>query len=138
MAWDYGPVVNAWAAGLFEGEGTIYLDRSRDKRGNGRVRLALALSSTDLDVIRRFRTAVDCGTVVGPYTPTKGVKPYWTWRVRRERDALLLIERFRPLLGERRLARLSELLAERDLNHSTYVVRQRQRIHAGTDQMVLS
>ena len=64
----------AWAAGLFEGEGSIY------PSGSG-VRLALKM--TDEEPIRRFAKIVKRGSVYGPYSYERWSdghkrKPFWT------------------------------------------------------------
>ena len=95
----------AWAAGLFEGEGTI----TSAKRPNGKRHLRLALGSTDEDVVRRFHAAVGVGSVGGPYGPyVEGRKPHWQWHsaCRKANQALDLLL---PHLGERRVARAEEV-----------------------------
>lgn len=64
----------AWAAGLFEGEGSITHD-DRD--------LQVTLVNTDLEIVERFFEIVDRGKIYGPYTQgyrdgyTR--KPRWLW-----------------------------------------------------------
>jgi hypothetical protein len=68
----------AWAAGLFEGEGTIsHVWRRRESPD-----LQIALKMTDEDVVRRFDEIVDRGKVYGPYLPLSHGdrrKPFWHW-----------------------------------------------------------
>ena len=64
----------AWAAGLFEGEGSI----SRFGR-SGKFDLRVSLNMTDEDVVRRFDAIVDGGKVYGPYSSYRGHKPIWSW-----------------------------------------------------------
>jgi hypothetical protein len=72
----------AWAAGLFDGEGSITL--------SGRC-LHVRLRNTDLELVERFHAIIGIGTVYGPYSrqPQDGLrrKPVWDW-VAREEDAL--------------------------------------------------
>jgi hypothetical protein len=96
----------AWAAGLFEGEGSI---------GQSRGYPRLQLASTDEDVVRRFQSVVNGGAVHGPY-PSRGptgstrqdYKVHWRWgatgRPARAIMALLL-----PWLGKRRMERWTEV-----------------------------
>lgn len=65
----------AWAAGLFEGEGSCFAR----KKDSGHHYIELSLASTDEDVLRRFHDAVGVGTVHGP-RKLPGRKPIWTWR----------------------------------------------------------
>ena len=68
----------AWAAGLFEGEGTItHVSRRRDT-----FDLVVGLKMTDEDIVRRFDEIVDRGKVYGPYLPPSHGdrrKPFWYW-----------------------------------------------------------
>jgi hypothetical protein len=93
----------AWAAGLFEGEGSITMC--------GRY-VHLQLKSTDEDVVVRFHEVVGCGSVYGPYSYNQPDgykrKPAWVW-VCREADAMIVFRKFAPWLGKRRLARGREL-----------------------------
>lgn len=74
-AFQYRPEL-AWAAGLFEGAGSVYV--------GGRSRRAVAkLAMTDEDVVRKFARAVGTGSIGGPYRNKKypDNKPYWHWRI---------------------------------------------------------
>ena len=92
----------AWAAGLFEGEGTF----TTDNRGTS-VRACLHM--TDQDVVERFAAIVG-GKVLGPYGPYGHSAPRWQWEAYGE-NALRLMDLFEPYLGQRRLARCAELRA---------------------------
>lgn len=115
----------AWAAGLFEGEGTIYLARST--RRNERPRLALSLSSTDKDVVEKFRSIFGVGTLTGPYMQKKSTKPCWLWRVRKEEDCDSMIEALYPYLGTRRRMTIDSLLAEKEESDRRWRPRRRGR-----------
>lgn len=99
----------AWAAGLFEGEGTFVAARRRD-----RFYLRLVISMSDEDVLERFRQAVG-----GRHAPTPvkrrhsrhlGAKQMWRLEYSGI-DAIRIGELFRPWLGARRTARLDEIHA---------------------------
>lgn len=100
-----GPIAEqlAWAAGLFEGEGTITMC--------GPVFTA-QLKNTDESVIHRFLEIIDLATVYGPYTGHHkdgfNRKPYWNWMAREE-IACEALERLAPWLSRRRLERAREL-----------------------------
>lgn len=96
----------AWAAGLFEGEGSMY--PYRDSK-TGRLYPRLDLASTDEDVVRRFSRIVDGRAVYGPIQRGEK-KPFWRWQATGgpAKKALAL---FAPYLGERRTARMHEVLA---------------------------
>lgn len=105
----------AWAAGLFEGEGSAYI------RGGGRtserIYLSLEIHMTDEDVVRRFGEVVGFGTVRGPYTSggSDQFKPRWKWAAcGAEAYKLARSPEFYGQLGTRRRARLAEIIAAID------------------------
>ena len=66
----------AWAAGFFDGEGSVSLAKNRWLRIN--------IGQADPEPLERFRAAVGLGRVLGPYqhVPTRGgylPKPHWMW-----------------------------------------------------------
>ncbi len=65
----------AWAAGLFEGEGCIYL-KKHNRPGRGTHDRRLYVTSTDLDVLQRFRSIVACGAIYAG--SNHRVNPAWT------------------------------------------------------------
>lgn len=93
----------AWAAGLFEGEGSWL----QPKQGGYRASLAM----TDLDAVLAFRRAVGFGKVDGPLF-REDRKPMWTWRVQSFQHVQALGAMFWPWLCRRRRARLLEILAD--------------------------
>jgi hypothetical protein len=95
----------AWAAGFFEGEGSISPSTRR-----GRIEgMSVSLGSTDYDVIERFSKIWGCGSLCGPYQ--RGThKPIWHFRIHNFDDAKTMLERMYPHLGQRRSARIDEVL----------------------------
>lgn len=101
----------AWAAGLFEGEGCIYLgDKAKVRRQR-----ALMINMTDRDVLERFHEIVDCGTV----KPIKinrekypHWKPQWVWRANAWPDIVDVLLTFLPHLCGRRREKALALLAD--------------------------
>lgn len=87
----------AWAAGLFEGEGTIGTQTQ-----NGRVRIRMALATTDHDILLRFQRIVGCGNITGPKWREKSTKPIWIWTVTSQDDIAKVSLLFSPYLGDRR------------------------------------
>lgn len=78
----------AWAAGLFEGEGSI------GKR--------LQLKMVSVESVRRFHAAIGVGAVYGPYGPYPsqlGSKPYWQWTAWRPEDITTAADILRPHLS---------------------------------------
>ena len=96
-----------WLAGLLEGEGCFSLDGNGAKsRGYGK--LVIVLQMTDRDVVARAAKILG-GPVAGPYRPKVSRKEVWTTRVWCRRAASWMMT-LHPLMGERRQARIQELL----------------------------
>jgi hypothetical protein len=96
----------AWAAGLFEGEGSISCtDRSHN----------ISLEMTDHDVVERFRDAVGTGVIYGPYDKGPRRKPMYVWRAggRAQREQVLRL--LYPYFGERRRAQADAFIAHRHM-----------------------
>ena len=83
----------AWLAGLFEGEGCIYL---RKKDGSP----VLLISMTDEDIICRVYATTGVGYV--NYREPIGKKSVWRWSVQKWSDVGNILETLLPLLGIRR------------------------------------
>lgn len=95
-----------WAAGLFEGEGTITF--------TARGRVALALASTDKDIVDEFQRIVG-GKVYGPYIPrTDNSKPYYQWHDTGEDNINEVLDMISPYLLTRRTSRVEECIALRN------------------------
>lgn len=113
----------AWAAGLFEGEGTIYL--AKKKSGNSPM---LSLSSTDRDVVRRFHRILGVGRIDGPYQVGEN-KPYWMWCVSSYAKVQWIVILFWRWLGKRRKNRAREILVS--LHGTVVPPSQRERCPQG-------
>lgn len=94
----------AWAAGIFEGGGSIL-------SVNGGRQRRLALRMTDEDVVRRWAAAVNAN-VLGPYSNDRDDgsvrKQVWVCHLNGRR-ADRMLARFWPWLGERRRGRAVQL-----------------------------
>jgi hypothetical protein len=97
----------AWAAGLYEGEGSCSVIYNTHKKR--RFHPQLNLGSTDRDVVYKFHSVVGFGNVTGPYYP-KNRKLIWRWRGHGWEAVRFFLEHLGPYLGERRKARLHEIL----------------------------
>jgi hypothetical protein len=94
----------AWAAGLFEGEGSAVVCFQRLKRGSserGKPYLQLTLSSTDLDVLQRLQRLVG-GRLNGPYQWGDKRKPIWRWQMTGQKEVDRVVCLLFPWLGARR------------------------------------
>jgi len=94
----------AWAAGLFEGEGSVSLHTR-----NGKVEgLSVDINMTDEDVLLKFKKIIGYGVINGPYQRGKN-KPHWQVRVHAYEDALRVINMLYPYMGSRRMSRMDEV-----------------------------
>lgn len=101
----------AWAAGLFEGEGTIGFNLGRY---GTRVRIVPCIQMTDRDVIEKLKLVLKVGTVHGPYLSKNAPKhhiPCFRWQIGRQSDAIGFLMTILPLLGERRRQRAEDAIA---------------------------
>lgn len=89
----------AWAAGLFEGEGCVYVPPPDQGRG---LRLTVAQSGEDdvaPPVLVRFQQAIGGGGVIvrtGPNALSK--KQRWVWRLQRRTDSQRVLDMLAPYL----------------------------------------
>ena len=93
----------AWAAGLFEGEGSCFVG------GKGNRQPRVALNMTDEDVVRRFAATIGRGNVRFYERPEPN-QPVWQWSVQSAADVLYALGLLWPYLGERRRASATEVL----------------------------
>ncbi len=117
------PIDAAWAAGLFEGEGTFHALHGRYPRAS--------MSSTDHDVMMRFVAIVGVGTLAGPIVDSRfpDRKPLWRWNTTNAQDFVRLAALLEPQLGSRRRERLAELRVTTRLADPAYVAGNRTPSH---------
>jgi hypothetical protein len=95
----------AWAAGIFEGEGTI-----GKNGGKGRRSRQVIVAMSDLDVLEKLQQVLGVGAVRGPYLRDVTRKPMYAWRVSARQDVQSVLNALLPYLGERRTAQARESL----------------------------
>lgn len=110
----------AWAAGIYEGEGSLYVCRRT---------MLMSVKMTDLDVLQRLRDVMGFGVVYGPYTllnfPQR--KPTYAWQVGNFEGMQAACAFFWPWLGMRRRAKIVEVL-------TTIATRPRRRYGVRAEQ----
>lgn len=94
----------AWAAGLFEGEGSIRITSLES--GTKRVRVSLGL--TDPDVIRKFQSI--CGGTLYAEPRRASYKPIERWNLGSHSEVLEFLILMSPYLGARRREKAIEAL----------------------------
>lgn len=93
----------AWAAGLFEGEGTFNMARPSG------AYFQMSITSTDKDVIERFAQIAGIGSVRPQKMQKSHTKPTWRWCAG-GRAAIPFLDEIYPWLGKRRRARADDVL----------------------------
>lgn len=82
------PIELAWAAGFFDGEGSVFVNRKRNVRRSGRpgsepyntVSVCLSVSQVEPAPLIRFADAVGGRRPTGPYKPRSvNSRPYYRW-----------------------------------------------------------
>jgi hypothetical protein len=89
---------DAWAAGLFEGEGSVIV---RWSKNTSRTYVQISLEISDRDVVERFAVIAGFGKVT-LRKPKKNRKPMFAWRGHGWSNARQLFNRFDQFLGKRR------------------------------------
>lgn len=107
----------AWVAGLIEGEGSFTFAGGTTKSGRRFPQIQCGM--TDEDVIRKLHRLTGCGGVSVSDSNRKQNPDYklmYCWIVTRREDVESVLVQIRPHMGDRRRARLDELLAYFDEN----------------------
>lgn len=95
----------AWAAGLFEGEGSIHAAEKR-----GRYCPGVQVGMTDQPVVQHLFEVMRFGAVYGPYAKRKpNWKPCVTWQATGWTAFHRTRSMFEGYLGERRTAKFEEI-----------------------------
>lgn len=89
-----------WAAGLFEGKGTV--SKLSDRRHTHRLSVKL----NDDEPLKRFMAAVETGKIYGPYPATD---PYYVW-IADGNDAIDVALMLKPRLSRPARDRLAPLV----------------------------
>lgn len=107
----------AWAAGLFEGEGTW--NAYQQSKGNNTMQVQMRLAMSDRDVVERFAAILGFGQIRERKAPVEDHwKPIFEWYAYRRGHIRSAIEMFWPYLGDRRRERASEIWALGEAIHA--------------------
>ena len=111
MAKRYGNEAFAWAAGLLDARGSLYVKR-RAVHTHKRPVLALSYQLTDRETLERFAATVGiAGTLCKLRRPSAGGSAVWQlqYNGRRAESVVAAVE---PWLGSRRLDQLAAIREE--------------------------
>lgn len=91
----------AWCAGLFDGEGSVYLLKHGTHPGYSVLEAGITQSSGSglPEVLERFRSCLGIGRIYGPYAAPDGYAPVYRWKAHRQVDIKRVIESLRRHLG---------------------------------------
>lgn len=107
---NIGPAELAWAAGHFEGEGTISISA---ERRNGYARPLASLASTDREVIELF-SAWWPTSIAGkkPRIPTANARPVYRWEINSASKVRAFIDQIGQYLRTERCRAKFEIVSE--------------------------
>ncbi len=103
----------AWLAGLLEGEGCFYLGWRKTRKGEARPVATIVLTMTDKDVVQRAADLMET-TIFGGKTRGNQIKAPWTCSVTRNNETNRISRLLRPYMGERRQAKIDQILEATD------------------------
>lgn len=91
----------AWAAGLFDGDGSTCLAKHRSHRGHRTADVAITQASMagEPEVLARFRDVVGVGRIYGPYASGVSHAPVYRYKAQRLADVEHVIRATWPWLG---------------------------------------
>lgn len=98
----------AWAAGLFDGEGSFML--THNSRPDRHPKARATLSMTNETLVRRFAAAVGVGTVTGPEHRERE-RPMWRWTANRYEHFERVLALLGPWLGTEKKAKADDVKA---------------------------
>jgi len=107
---DISPADLAWAAGHFEGEGTISISA---ERRNGYARPLASLASTDREIIELF-SAWWPTSIAGkkPRVPSANARPVYRWEINSASKVRAFIDQIGPYLRTARCRAKFEVVSE--------------------------
>lgn len=99
----------AWAAGLYEGEGSVGIYGV----GSGRTRRArMSIGMVDRDVVERFHSIVKVGRVLKKKATQPNRQDVWRWEIGRREEIVDLLNQMMPVLGTRRTKQAKVVIKE--------------------------
>jgi hypothetical protein len=105
-----GEIQTAWVAGYLEGEGCFFWITYQTEKYGPYHYPRIACSSTDRDVLEQLAEYTGVGRVWGPQDRGPN-KPIWHWTVSKGKEAAALMRALYPYMGQRRRAKIDEVLA---------------------------
>lgn len=109
---DHGREWRAWAAGLYDGEGSLYLLDHRTHDGYRTAEMAVTQSSgvTTPEVLKRFALIVATGHINGPYQQKHANHDVYRWKTAARVDIESVVTTLWPWLGGVKRAQATAVL----------------------------
>ena len=103
----------AWSAGLWDGEGSVYLldHRSHEGYQRGEARITQSSRGGTPEVLARFLVVTRVGRLYGPYDQHRDYAPVYRWNVSAQRDIESTISAISPWIGPVKGAQATEVLS---------------------------
>lgn len=99
----------AWAAGFFDGEGTV-ITRLFLRNGRQHRNIECGIGQVDREVLDRFREIVGVGAVNGPYDRSARRSPMYFYDARKIKDVRHIHHLLSPYLGTVKLAQFKKAI----------------------------
>ena len=102
----------AWAAGFFDGEGSVY-HYTYSCRKYRYPRITATIGQCHKAPLIRFQKAVGVGTIAGPYPSShKNGKPYWQWHANTLHDVLIVRKKLTKYLCQVKKTQFAKKVGE--------------------------
>lgn len=103
----------AWAAGLFDGDGSACFAKHKTHAGYVRAEMSVTQSSRcgKPEVLERFRDIVGAGLVGGPYGGNERWEPVYRWKAHKLSEIEVIVHTLWPSLGAVKRAQASSVIA---------------------------
>lgn len=103
----------AWAAGLFDGDGSTCLLKHRTHTGYICAEMSITQTSRTgaPEVLTRFRAIVELGHVNGPFGGSDRCEPVFRWKAHRLADIAMVAQALWPWLGHVKRAQAERVVA---------------------------
>lgn len=103
----------AWAAGLYDAEGSTSLRAHRSHTGFKLVEASITPSSSKAlpQELVRFRDLANLGSIYGPYAQDGALEPLYRWECRKPDEIRRVMHLLQPWLGSVKRAQAFEALA---------------------------
>jgi len=123
-------ITNAWAGGLFDGEGTINIS-------NSSVSIKVCIQMTDLDVLEKMKKEYG-GQIIICVKQADHHKQSWSWYISDSKKSIAFLNEIYPWLGKRRQSRAEEARIKYQSSQEIKKQKIRELRHSGLTQQAIA